>query len=110
MPDGPVLCQPRPPPDRSSTVEWGATGYGDGLLLTRVPNRQRGPARQGITPIGRPLASAGSLFGCRSDEAEDGPHAITVTRCGFTVAGPAPPTRQQKRRPTTNSRGRLPVG
>src|SRR5882672_8756267 len=25
MPDGPVLCQPRPHPTRSSTVEWGPT-------------------------------------------------------------------------------------
>ena len=28
MPDGPVLCQPRPRSELPSTVEWGATAGG----------------------------------------------------------------------------------
>src|SRR5215207_851204 len=72
-----------------------------------VPERQRKPPRWGNRPIGYWPASAGSFFGWGSAAGDGGGYAIAVSRIEVDRAGPVPPARHEKRRPTTCSRGRL---
>jgi ketosteroid isomerase-like protein len=65
MPDGPVLCQPRPRSARSSTVEWGATLDADGadVTLNTTEVDSSGDLAYGIGQYSftLPLASGGRM-------------------------------------------------